>query len=393
MIDATKLYDWQGTSFKKWVANNFRGIVVAPTGVGKTTFALFCMQSLKKKTIIIVPTIVLMKQWKQEVMEQLNFPEEDIGFVGDGHREIKKITIGVINSVRKEDLSQFGMVVCDEVHRYGSLENIKPLQGSELKICLGMTATLEREDGFDELLKMYLGDVIHTYKQTTAIDDGVLNKFNLVNASVDMPFAEKHAYDELDFVVKEGMKAFNNNFIAMQSCLKNYRDPKFQIAKKTIKAIGERRQLYSNSIAKAKKVLEIVAKHKHDKVIIFNEYIGMAERIYELLIENCYRVGIYHSNVKKMDVINDFTDGKINILVAVKSLNEGLNVKSANVGIMVSSNSVKRNTIQRLGRVIRKQEGKKAYFYQLYCNYTKEVQDTTKKTSMLKQFADSVEWI
>lgn len=392
MIEKEKLYEWQKTAFNKWTENGMSGIVVAPTGVGKTTFALFCMQTIKKSTIIIVPTIVLMKQWKQEILEQLEISKDKIGFVGDGHRDIKPVTIAVINSVRSEDLSKFGMVICDEVHRYGSLENIKPLEKSDMKLKLGVTATLEREDGAEELLKMYLGDLIYTYGQTDAISDGILNKFELVNVGVDMTFEEKKAYDELDICVKEGMRHFGNNFVQVQKMVRQYQNPDSRVASNLLKAIGERRKLYSNSISKAIKVVDIVREHKNDKIIIFNEYIGMAERIYEMLIEGCFRVGIYHSGSKSLDVINDFAEGKINVLVAVKSLNEGLNVKSANVGIMVSSNSVKRNTIQRLGRIIRKQEGKKAVFYQLYCKYTKEMQDTQKKTTLLKQVAEKISW-
>lgn len=393
MIDKDKLYDWQKEAFQKWTENALKGIAVAPTGVGKTTYALFCMQTIRKKTIIIVPTIILMKQWKEEIMKQLQVPEEKIGFIGDGHREDKPITIAVINSVREEDLSRFYMVICDEIHRYGSIENIKPLMNSNFTVKLGITATLERQDNAEELLKQYIGNVIYKYEQKEAIQDNILNKFTLINKGVEMTPVEKKAYDESDLVVKNGMREFNYNFIELQKVVKNFRHPNNKTASTVFKAISERRKLYSNSVSKINAVVDLVMQHKNDKIIIFNEYIGMAETLYERLTEKNFLVGIYHSQTKDQEVVDDFANGKISVLVAVKSLNEGLNVKNANVGIEVSRNSVKRNIIQRLGRLIRKQEGKQAYFYQIYCRYTKEMDDIKKKSSLLSEIAEKIEWI
>lgn len=393
MIDKDKLYDWQKEAFQKWTENALKGIAVAPTGVGKTTYALFCMQTIRKKTIIIVPTIILMKQWKEEIMKQLQVPEEKIGFIGDGHREDKPITIAVINSVREEDLSRFYMVICDEIHRYGSIENIKPLMNSNFTVKLGITATLERQDNAEELLKQYIGNVIYKYEQKEAIQDNILNKFTLINKGVEMTPVEKKAYDESDIVVKNGMREFNYDFIELQEVVKNFRHPDNETASTVFKAISERRKLYSNSVSKINAVVDLVMQHKNDKIIIFNEYIGMAETLYERLTEKNFLVGIYHSQTKDQEVVDDFANGKISVLVAVKSLNEGLNVKNANVGIEVSRNSVKRNIIQRLGRLIRKQEGKQAYFYQIYCRYTKEMDDVKKKSSLLSEIAEKIEWI
>jgi len=88
-----------------------------------------------------------------------------------------------------------------------------------------------------------------------------------------------------------------------------------------------------------------------------------------------------------LKIIDDFAKGNINILVAVRSLNEGLDIKSANVGIIVSGYTVRRDTIQRLGRVIRKEDNKKAYFYQLYCKYTKEAKDVSNRSAtMVKEY-------
>lgn len=392
MIEHNTLYDWQKDAFQEWNKDK-KNIVQAPTGVGKTLFAMYCIQQVRQSTIIIVPTIVLMRQWKQEILEHLDVKEENVGLYYGEKKELKPITIAVINSVREEDLSKFGMVVCDEIHRYASAENIKPLKRSSFNVKLGITATLQREDGLHNELVQYIGSVCYGYRQKEAIEDGVLNKFTLINSGVDMPLEEKRVYDGVDMYVKENLRAFGNNFQAVVGLAKNYKHPDSRKASELMKKISTRRLMYSNCSAKIHRVSELVKKHKDDQVIIFNEFIGMAEQIYDRLVDDCVKVGIYHSNAKDLSVIKQFSDGKIKVLVAVKSLNEGLNVRNANVGIMVSANTIRRNTVQRLGRVIRKVEGKNAYFYQLYCKFTKESVDVQKRTALLSGLAEKVEYL
>jgi len=390
MIRYEDLYDWQKQAYQSWIEADKNSIIEGGTGIGKSIFALYCIQEERKPTIIIVPTKALMYQWKEEVIKNLGVSEDKIGLIGDGHREYKPITIAIINSIRQEDLTKYSLLTLDECHKYPSVENIKPIERSNNQYRLGITATLQREDNRHKLLEEYIGRVSYRYTQADAVKDGILNTYEIINVGVNLSLEEQHAYDELDIKVKRGMQLFNNDFVVLQRQLKNYMHPNFRVASETIKSIGDRRQLYSNSRTKIKKVLEIVEEHKNDKIIIFNEYIGMAEAIYDRLLEEKYLVGIYHSTSKEKKVIDDFAEGKISILVTVKSLNEGLNVPSVNVGIVVSGNNVRRNTIQRMGRILRKQEGKKAVFYQLYCKNTKEYQDVRKRSELFRGIADSI---
>lgn len=375
---------WQKEAITRF-QQYLNGIVVAGTGAGKTIFCMHLMKKNRMSTIIIVPTIVLMKQWKSEILEGLDVPEDAVGLYYGGKKDLKPITIAVINSVREEDLSMFDMVICDETHRYGSLENIKPLKKSNFKVKLGVTATLEREDGGHKDLIEYIGPVRYTYSPENALEDGVLNRFDLINVGTQLTPEEQKVYDKYDIEAKEIMREFGGFPQMAKAVSRNRR------AGAGMKAITMRRMTYCNAEKKAEMVEKLVERHKDDKIIIFNEFIQMAEAITKRLSLK-YKVGVFHSGSKDLSVIEQFSRGAINVLVAVKSLNEGLNVKTANVGIMVSANSVKRNTIQRLGRVIRKVEGKEAYFYQIYCRGTKEFNDVNKRTEMIKACADKVMW-
>jgi len=141
------------------------------------------------------------------------------------------------------------------------------------------------------------------------------------------------------------------------------------------------------------KLIEIVRKEQGKKIIIFNETIKMAELERKLLKKEGFESEIYHSKMKKQTAIDRFRDGEVKILVSVKSLNEGLDVKDVDVGIRVAGTSQDRDTIQRLGRGLRVVEGKeKAMYYQLYCKDTLEKWQITKNTNAIKSASEKVTW-
>lgn len=391
MIDENKLHKWQTEAYTEWNKTK-QGIIVGCTGSGKTLFALYCMLKEKKSTIIIVPKIALMKQWKEEILKHLLVTEDKIGFFYGKEKNIKPITIGVLNSLRTEDISKFSMVVVDEIHNICSDENIKILEDINVDVRLGLTATLQREDLKHELVKKLIGEVVYSYDVGDAIKDDIISKFSIINVGVEMSIEEKRLYETKDVIIKEGMREFDYNFVNVVSLAKNFMNPLSRKARSLMKEISIRRLCYSNSNAKISKVVEIVKQNKGKKIIVFNEYIGMAEQIYERLIEEYCLVGIYHSKAKDLNVIKQFSEGKVNVLVAVKSLNEGLNVEDAEIGIIVSGNNVKRNTIQRLGRIVRKKESGSAVLYQLYCKFTKEATDVQKRSNTFKKCATEIIW-
>ena len=119
----------------------------------------------------------------------------------------------------------------------------------------------------------------------------------------------------------------------------------------------------------------------------------MAELEKRLLKKAGYASEIYHSKKKNQQAIERFRNGEVNILVSVKSLNEGLDVKDVDVGIRVAGTSQDRDTIQRLGRGLRVVEGKDgAKYYQLYCEDTLEKWQIVKNTNVIKSASKGVRW-
>lgn len=386
MIKQESLRTWQSEAYLAWINNGSNGIYLGCTGSGKSIAAMYCMQEKAVSTIIVVPTIALMNQWTTEIGKHFNLDESSIGNIGDGKKTIRPITIAVINSVREMDLSYFSMIICDEAHRYGSIENIRPIT-QDFKFKLGLTATLKRSDGQDEVLEELLGKVCYTYSTEDAVKDGVLSEFEIINVGVNLTKEEKEKYDKHTKIIDQ------NSFPGMFQAINEQGHPKWQQAIKAVRATSWRKAVISNAKEKMRALLKIIEEEKGKKIIIFNETIKMAELEKRLLKTAGYASEIYHSKKKNQQAIERFREGEVNILVSVKSLNEGLDVKDVDVGIRVAGTSQDRDTIQRLGRGLRVVDGKEgAKYYQLYCEDTLEKWQIIKNTNVIKSAAKGVLW-
>ena len=135
MIANFKSRKWQEITLNRGKDVNYCALVQAPTAAGKTVFAMMVLSVLRVKkpglrTVIIVPTITLLKQWKKELTKFLGIHENKIGeFYGpkkDSSKN-KDFMIYVINSASKDNnllnnnkINPFDFVIIDEVHHAGA---------------------------------------------------------------------------------------------------------------------------------------------------------------------------------------------------------------------------------------------------------------------------------
>lgn len=138
----------------------------ADTGTGKTVCALGLAARLKKKTIVVVHKKMLAEQWVKEIKEKLGYSDSDIGFIGDGKfsTKNKKIVVAIVNSlvlkpIDKKVLNSFGFVIYDESHKYGSRRFCKVLTLFKAAYKLAQSATPERRDDTNKIIKYYMGPV------------------------------------------------------------------------------------------------------------------------------------------------------------------------------------------------------------------------------------------
>ena len=107
---------YQTSSIEAWKENERCGVIVLPTGAGKTHVATLAVELCKRQTLVVVPTLDLMNQWYDLLISTFN---AEIGLIGGGFYEIGAITVTTYASAfrHQERLgNQFGLIIFDEVH-------------------------------------------------------------------------------------------------------------------------------------------------------------------------------------------------------------------------------------------------------------------------------------
>jgi len=384
-----QLRKWQEEALLKFKSNNSKGIIEASTGSGKTILGLKLIEENKnKKILVVVPTAQLMYQWKDEILTKVG-QDIVISLLGDGNKDIppmtSSVTIAIINSVRNVNwnhpAAKYDILICDEIHRYASPENSKLFKGNFL-VKLGLTGTLERSDGMETILHKYIGPTIYTLTNEDSRKAGYTAEYEVECVKCAMNTSEKTEYMLLNNNVKKYMMVFNNNFKELQRNFKSGpRTSSYRSALEGMRNISKRKSFLNSVQSKHDISVNLCMKNQDKKIILFDEIQDSANSIYDDLHSRGLNPVIYHSGIKakeKKEAIKKFLDGTSKILVTVKALDEGLDVKDVDVGIIVNGNSQKRQAIQRLGRLLRKKEGKVSKLYMLYVPETKD-EDYVKK--------------
>lgn len=133
-------------------------------GYGKTYLSMGVINTMKKKTFIIVPNTYLLKQWVNIL--ETTFPNNTIGMYCGKYKTDGDIIVSIINSALKYPcFDNIGLVIYDEVHMYCSSKFAKIFETAQSKLCLGITATpTQRLDKFDLVSQWALGKIIYSDK-------------------------------------------------------------------------------------------------------------------------------------------------------------------------------------------------------------------------------------
>lgn len=393
--DFASLRPWQTAALKAWNENKRNGLVEAVTGTGKTRLALAAIAeefALGGKVAVIVPSIELQRQWELEV--RTHFPDAEVGFMGNGyHDQLTEcdILIAIVHSASRYELGlkdkELGLLVADEVHRYGA-ETFQLALEDSFRSRLGLTATRERPDGAHYELEQYFGKVVYTLGYREAIKMGYIADIKVALIPVNLSTDEREEFDELSEQISATQFALSKKF-----GLKLDPFPKFMEEISRIAAEGELKDRiaaggYIRAISRRKKMLAetsgkyAVMKYLADAVkkshgtLVFTQTIDGADTLAQALQKNGVQARAIHSALDKADrrkVFVDFEEGKIKALTAATVLDEGIDVPEADLAIIISTSKTRRQMIQRMGRVLRlKADGRKARFIFVYVADTPE---------------------
>ncbi len=366
-----ELKEYQYEALDAWLLNEKRGVVVLPTGTGKTYVGIAAIAANKGPTLIVVPTLELMDQWYAKIKEYFNVA---VGRFGGGLKEVEYITVITYDSayINAEFLgNKFLLLIFDEVHHLPSegFRQIALLSAAPFR--LGLTATPEREDQMHNLLPTLVGDVIYR-RSVVEMKGKYVAPFEVVRYYVDLTKDEAKRYEALrrkfkSFFEETGIKLDSlEDFYQM--IIHSGRDKK---AREALLAWNEARKLALNASNKLLALERVLQEHKGERIIIFTEFNSFARMISikYLIPEITYKT----PEKERILTMDRFRKGIYKVIVTSKVLEEGIDVPSANVGIILSGSGSKREFIQRLGRILRPAKDKNAVLYEIVTRNTSEV--------------------
>jgi len=419
MLKDINLHSWQEECIKAWFKEH-QGTIKVVAGAGKTILALAIIEKLQKEetglcVAIVVPTIVLLNQWKEEILSRSNLPEEAIGLLGGGHNDTlggkKRILIAVLKSASAklaqmvdDDVRKKLLLVVDECHRAGAAE-MRQIFNTKRTYNLGLSATPEREyydEELDEyifsddynssLLGQELGPIVYEMTLKEAFEKGILPKFELRHMALPLTPQERKKHENLSRTIQElrdqlrdearNKQSYNDGalFSWCQSLAKQD-SPLGELARSFIGKSGERKRLLYTAKARSEAVIKLLKEEMQNnddtKAILFHESIAEVMNLYLTIAEEGIPVVAENSELPdslRANSIELFRKGTARAIVSARSLIEGFNVPSADLGIIVASSTSVRQRIQTLGRVLRKAKSgdkeKEATVYVLYMHET-----------------------
>ena len=370
------LRKYQEEAIKAWVNNDYKGFFVMATGTGKTWTAIYASLEISKKQpillVICAPYKHLVKQWQEDVekiyknniivlvsSENSNWENQLKDAIFESKYGEKK-TIVVIstivsfnlprfkNAVKKTDMEK--MLIVDEAHRFNNRdEQIL----DEYKYLLGLSATpaSRKEDLKAEQLLEFFGGKVFDLPIEYAIKKGYLVHYNYFPIFVNATMEEENNFAKLSGQLAQ---CFKNGI-----CIDVEKAGKIKRNRLRVISMAEEKQ------SKIQWILSNIKEKDHFIVYCgdgkinnssFDDEMRHIEFVRDELRKSSYRVGKFtatESMGERMQLIDMFNVGTIDSLVAIRCLDEGVNIPSIKGAMILSSNDDYREFVQRRGRILR----------------------------------------
>ena len=304
------------------------GIISVPCGFGKTIMSIYIACYFKKKTLFISHKNFLNEQFITSIKNFI--PKVRIGQIKGNKIDIdnKDIVIATLQSLAIRDyeskiFKDFGLVIIDECHHIASEIFSRAFRKMNIRITLGLSATLNRKDGLRKVFEWYLGNSVYNFKVDKSSCDMIVQ--------VHKYFASANEYSAI--------KTFYNgqpNIVASINNICNYM-PRTIMIMDILKSILE--------------------KDKDRKILILSERKNQLKVIEDIIKkENIGSFGYYIGGMKMSDL--DISATKQIILATYQMSSEGLNIPTLNTLILASPIG---DIQQSVGRILREKKEVRKY--------------------------------
>ncbi len=363
---------YQSEALETWAARPQpgQGLVILPTGAGKSYMAMMAIDRMQRSTLVVVPTLDLVRQWYDLLRSSFAQP---VGVIGGGDYSVEDLTVTTYDSayIHMENIgARFGMVVFDECHHLPGEAYAMAAKSCLAPFRLGLSATPERVDGRHLELLQLIGPMRFRLDVVDVAGD-YLAEYTTERVVVALSPEERENYERergiyRSFVVSQGIRMSRpdgwSTFVQ--------RSARSADGRRAMQAYQAQRRLAFAAPSKLDYVEHLLKVHARDRALLFTNNNDTA---YE--VSRRFLIPVITHQTKPTErsaILEGFGDGTYGAVVTSKVLNEGVDVPDANVAIVISGSGSVREHVQRLGRILRKRGDKRAKLYELVAEDTAE---------------------
>ena len=372
---------------KAWIDNGCRGSVIFSTGTGKTEIAFECARWAAKLSgqdrftiLFLVPRIVLIEQNVRR-LRRYGISDDHIGIYYGERKDTREITISTYQSAINNYnlIRDANMVVLDEVHlvsesavAFDSIFDI--IVEDSRKAILGLTATINENDPKYQTILTVVPPV-KKYMIKDAVTDGRLAKPIVEPVQVRFTSEEQKSYDEASTAIKDISRKLRAYDPVKMTKVLMRGGSRASMAKIWFAHVRKRKELLSATRQKLLKAADLVKKHTGERIMIFSETIDSIQQLKSILEANGIPAQTIHNGIKpkeRKEILESWGKDYFPLL-SVHTLEIGYDVPQVGIAIIIASTSNMNQVAQRIGRVIRKVDGKdQALVYVVYVSGTKD---------------------
>lgn len=347
-----------------------RGVVVLPTGSGKSHVAVMAIDDRRRSALVVAPTLDLVRQWFDLLRASF---ATDVGVIGGGSFEVRPLTVTTYDSayLHMQHLgARFGLVVFDECHHLPGETYRLAAEFCLAPFRLGLTATPERPDGRDAELERLIGPTVYR-KDIVELSGEYLAEYETVQVDIELTPEERAEYTAerkiyIDFLRAQGIRMGNpsgwSTFVQ--------RSARSTAGRRAFEAYLRQRELALAASGKLAMVERLLEQHRAERTLVFTQDNATA---YEVSRRFLIPAITHQTKVKeRSEILERFSAGTYTAIVTSKVLNEGVDVPDASVAIVISGSGSVREHVQRLGRILRRSGDKRAVLYELVSTGTGE---------------------
>ena len=393
-----------------WIFNAYRGSIIYSTGTGKTEIAFECAKrraienlnynkaqnnlvdgtvhtsnNAVPSILFLVPRIILIEQNIKRLL-YYHIPEESIGVYFGERKEVREITVSTYQSIvnNLELIRNSDTIVFDEMHLLtDSAMTLRKMfdalreeesNSTRKKALLGLTATIDEEHPNYNTIVSLLPPV-KKYMIREAVQDGRLAKPIVIPIKAKLTLEEKMLYNSYSNKIRKISNELNVSDPGSMTMILKKGGISAKSARSWFENVRNRKNLINSAQNKISATVELIAtKHSLERIMVFSETIESIKKLKEVLErEKGIKSMIIESKLKskeRQEILSKWgTD--FYPLLSVHTLEIGYDVPQVRIAIILASTSNMNQAAQRIGRTLRKTEGKNsALIYTVYLSDT-----------------------